>query len=167
MNRILAFIDQHFIAFTAGAVLLAALVIASALSACSSTPIEVAHIDEMSQEEFDALVADVTEPIPIALGIALDHGKLDAADLVEAAAAIEAIASAELEPVKGGPISSALKSAGFTDNEVLAVFYAIEKALDRHGIKLGPVFGERTRALLHAVAEAVTHATPSDAREDS
>lgn len=137
------------------------------LGGCSSAPVEVAHIDEMTQGEFDALVADVTEPIPIELGIAIDHGKVDANDLVEVASVIEAIASAELKPTAGDPITQALKDAGFTNNEVLAVFYVVEKTLDRHGIKLGPIFGERTQALLHAIADAVTKSAPSEAPENS
>lgn len=123
-----------------------------------SDPIGLESMDEGQLARFTARCADAAS---IAVGIALDRGGLDAEGQAMLAALLERVATGELKPVPGGPLSSLLDDAGLTDNEVRGAFLLAEGLLLDAGVDFAGALSDRTRAVLMAVAGAVAGARAS------
>lgn len=116
------------------------------------------QMDDAALARFTARCADAAG---IAVGIALDRGGLDTESQTLLAALLERVATGELKPVPGGPLSSLLDDAGLTDNEVRGAFLLAEGLLLDAGVDFAGALSERTRAVLLAVAGAVANARAS------
>lgn len=152
---------------TAGLALLGLMLAALALSpstGCAGpgsnadAPQGLEQMDDAALARFTARCADAAS---IAVGIALDKGGLDADSQAMLAALLERVATGELKPVPGGPLSSLLDDAGLTDNEVRGAFLLAEGLLLDAGVDFAGALSDRTRAVLMAVAGAVANARAS------
>jgi hypothetical protein len=146
------------------AALLGALLAFLALTGCRSAgsnadaPQGLERMDDAALARFTARCADAAS---IAVGIALDKGGLDAEGQAMLAALLERVATGEIKPVPGGPLSSLLDDAGLTDNEVRGAFLLAEGLLLDAGVDFAGALSDRTRAVLMAVAGAVASARAS------
>lgn len=149
------------------ALFLAALLIVLALSSgCAgpgakpADPIGLEQMDDAALARFTARCADAAS---IAVGVALDRGALDPDSQAMLAALLERVATGELKPVAGGPLSSLLDDAGLTDNEVRGAFLLAEGLLADAGVDFAGEgwLSERTRGVLAAMSAAVASARAS------
>ncbi len=118
-------------------------------------------LESMSDAELARFTDRCASAAGIAVGIALDRGGIDADAQALIAALLERVASGELKPVPGGPLSSLLDDAGLTDNEVRGAFLLAEGLLLDAGVDFAGALSDRTRAVLMAVASAVASARAS------
>lgn len=117
-------------------------------------------LESMNDAELARFTDRCASAAGIAVGIALDRGGLDADAQATLAALLERVASGELKPVPGGPLSSLLDDAGLTDNEVRGAFLLAEGLLLDAGVDFAGALSDRTRAVLMALAGAVASASP-------
>lgn len=146
------------------AALLGALLAFLALTGCRSAgsePADPIGLESMSEPELARFTARCADAASIAVGIALDRGGLDTDSQALLAALLERVATGEIKPVPGGPLSSLLDDAGLTDNEVRGAFLLAEGLLADAGVDFAGALSERTRAVLMAVSAAVASARAS------
>lgn len=153
---------------TFGLALLGLLLVALALSpsmGCagpgSADPGSPQALEQMAPADLARFTDRCASAAGIAVGIALDRGGLDAEGQALIAALLERVASGELKPVPGGPLSSLLDDAGLTDNEVRGAFLLAEGLLLDAGVDFAGALSDRTRAVLMAVSVAVASARAS------
>lgn len=133
-----------------------------ALTSCATAPPRsVAELDAMSAVDFASVEQEIVQSVRIEVGVALDQGWIDEDDQVLIASMIETIARGEFEPVPDGPISAALEDAGFTGNEVLAVFGLAEILMRRNGVDFGAALSPRASQLMLSIAGAVVSVSKS------
>lgn len=141
------------------ALFLLSLVVGVLCNGCTTPP--------AGSDPIETIEDDIVRAVEVGVGLALDSGNLTPDDQVEIAVMIETIARGDFEPVPGGPISAALEDAGFTDNQVRAIFFAVEQTLKSRGFDFGAAMTPRLSDLLFAVAHAVLSATPSNPKAES
>ena len=152
---------------TFGLALLGLLLAALALSPSSgcagpgSAPGSPQALESMAPADLARFTDRCASAAGIAVGIALDRGGIDAEGQALIAALLERVATGELKPVPGGPLSSLLDDAGLTDNEVRGAFLLAEGLLLDAGVDFAGALSDRTRAVLMAVASAVASARAS------
>lgn len=145
-------------------VLLGIVLAALGLSGCRSAgsdPADPIGLESMSEPELARFTARCADAASIAVGIALDRGGLDTDSQALLAALLERVATGEIKPVPGGPLSSLLDDAGLTDNEVRGAFLLAEGLLLDAGVDFAGTLSERTRAVVMAVSAAVASARAS------
>lgn len=118
-------------------------------------------LESMNDAELARFTDRCASAAGIAVGIALDRGGIDSDAQATLAALLERVATGEIKPVPGGPLSSLLDDAGLTDNEVRGAFLLAEGLLLDAGVDFAGALSERTRAVLMAVAGAVANARAS------
>lgn len=118
-------------------------------------------LESMSDAELARFTDRCASAAGIAVGIALDRGALTTDDQATLAALVSMLATGELHPAPGGPLSSLLDDAGLTDNEVRGAFLLAEGLLLDAGVDFAGALSDRTRAVLMAVAGAVASARAS------
>lgn len=148
------------------ALFLGALLVVLALFGCagpggSSSPGAPQALESMDDAQLARFTARCADAAGIAVGIALDRGAIDPDAQAMLAALLERVATGEIKPVPGGPLSSLLDDAGLTDNEVRGAFLLAEGLLADAGVDFAGALSERTRAVLMAVSAAIASARAS------
>lgn len=136
-------------------------------SSCSATggatTSPATKLSEMTRSDFERFSSNVSNVVSVAVGIALDRGALTTDDQATLAALVSMLATGELHPAPGGPLSSLLDDAGLTDNEVRGAFLLAERLLVDAGVAFGGEagLGERAAGVLRALSEAIASARAS------
>ena len=144
--------------------MLAALALCPTGASCAgpgSSPSDPIGLESMDEGQLARFTDRCASAAGIAVGIALDKGGLDTESQTLLAALLERVATGEIKPVPGGPLSSLLDDAGLTDNEVRGAFLLAEGLLLDAGVDFAGALSDRTRAVLMAVAGAVASARAS------
>lgn len=134
------------------------------LTGCRSTVSDLRNIESLDDIKFGNLQAKASAVVSLGLSPLVRSGTVNAEELEEIAAVLDALGSGVLSTGPGGLVSDALRKEGFTDVEIVGVFLILEQVLADRGVDLGfATPGPRASAFLHTLAQAVRNVVPIDA----